>query len=210
MRLDSKLQEFDQDLLVMASRVRKSFSYVLEALVDFDKEKALTVIELDDYVNHDEKTINDTAIETLSLLQPVAKDLRLIIGGIKIANDLERIGDYAKNIARYIIKNNISDAKLNDEIHQVGEQFIHYFDDVMDVLKDKDLKYAYEVAVKDEILDSAIDKIIYRIADKAQKDFSYSVEELNILRNVERAGDHGKNICEHIIYIVKGHHVDFG
>lgn len=210
MRLDDKILEFKNDLLVMATRVRKNYETVFDALLKFDKEKALIVVEMDDYINHDEKSINDLAIEILSLLQPVASDLRLIVGGIKIATDLERIGDYAKNIGRYVIKKDEISESLAISIKAIADQFIEYFDEVIQVLKENDVKSAYSVAIKDEVIDSIINTLLQKFADKNNSEFIYNVEEISLVRNIERAGDHAKNICEHVIYIVKGHHVDFG
>ncbi len=69
-----------------------------------NKERELEIIQADDRINHMEEEINDLAIESLALLAPVASDLRKVIGTIKIATELERIGDYAKNIAKFLIK----------------------------------------------------------------------------------------------------------
>ncbi|WP_159636463.1 phosphate signaling complex protein PhoU [Erysipelothrix anatis] len=210
MRIEDKMVDFESELLEMASRVRKSMSQAIEALNTHDKELALHVIERDDQVNYYDESINDSAIQTLSLMQPVARDLRLLVGGIKIATDLERIGDYAKNIGRFVIKSNVDKEFLNEEITELGNIFLENFDSVIEALKALNVKQAYAAAELDDNLDEAFAKVMMKFVDIAEKEGRFPIETTGILRNIERAGDHAKNICEQIIYIAKGQHVDFG
>ena len=103
-KIDTELALFQDSILSMSDKVRRMYLWALEVLRTGNKEKALAIIELDEFVNNDEEEVNDRGLEVLSLLSPVASDLRIVIAGIKIASDIERIGDYAKNIARYVIK----------------------------------------------------------------------------------------------------------
>ncbi|QIK70170.1 phosphate signaling complex protein PhoU [Erysipelothrix sp. HDW6C] len=210
MRIEDRMIEFESELFDMAARVRRSMALAIEALKEDDKEKALQIIEKDEYINDMDESINDLAIQTLSLMQPVAKDLRLLVGGIKIATDLERIGDYAKNIGRFVVKNHIEKDFLNDEITELGNIFLGNFDEVLNVLKTQDIKKAYEAAELDDNLDQAFKKVMHKFVDDAEKQGKFPIEITAILRNIERAGDHAKNICEQVIYIAKGQHVDFG
>ena len=102
--MDESLAAFQALILQMYRKVKTMHELALDILRSGDKEKALQLIYMDDFVNHLEEEINDQAQTVLALLSPVATDLRKVIAGIKIASDLERIGDYAKNIADYVIK----------------------------------------------------------------------------------------------------------
>ena len=143
-------------------------------------------------------------------MQPVAKDLRLLIGGIKIANDLERIGDYAKNIGRFVIKSKTVDPRFRKEIVNLTNVFLKNFDEVLKVMEKRDVKEAYRVATLDDDLDVEFKAFTHLLADNAEENEGFPFELTTIARNIERAGDHSKNICEQIIYIVKGQHIDFG
>lgn len=210
MRIEERMEEYQEEILEMANRVRKSMDMAIQALISGDKELALEVIERDDHINYADESINDSAVEILSLMQPVAKDLRWLIGGIKIASDLERIGDYSKNIGRFVIKNDYLDTPYDAEIEEIGNIFLENFDAVVDVLKSQDVKQAYIAAEMDDRLDDAFKRIMNRFADDVDAAHRFPLATTGILRNIERAGDHSKNICEQVIYIVKGQHIDFG
>lgn len=208
-KIDTELNLYREQVEIMASRVRKMYVLALEVLETGDKSNALEVIELDEYVNNSNEDINDRAIEVLSLLNPVAKDLRVILAGIKIATDLERIGDYAKNMARFIIKNDKVDESLLEYIKPLGELFLDFYDASIKCFEDLDAEAAFEIPAKDDAIDDAFKKLLIHLETKVE-DVTTLIPTVGMLRNIERAGDHTKNICEHIIYEIKGQHVDFG
>ena len=213
MRLEEELKYYESQLLFMLSKVRQMIQMAQEAIKTNDKEKALNIIEMDDVVNHVDEEINHRASEMLSLLQPVAKDLRAIIAGIKISTDIERIGDYAKNVGRYVIKNDALSENVINLTVKLIDQVLHQLDDLYEALKTSDVKAAYIIPDNDQKVDDAFLEAVTYIEDKIQansKDFKYPVFLISMLRNLERAGDHVKNICESIIYKTKGQHIDFG
>ena len=210
MNIENRMQSFENKLLDMGNLTYQAMEFAMEAFTKQDKVMALDVIEKDDHINYAEEMINDEAIEILTLMQPVAKDLRMLIGGIKIANDLERIGDYAKNIGRFVIRSKFTDSMYQDEILQLTKLFLSNFNQVLEVLDQRDVKEAYRVAALDDDLDFQFDKFVQTLTNGIDESMVYPVEIINIARNLERAGDHSKNICEQIIYTVKGSHIDFG
>jgi phosphate transport system protein len=211
-RIDVEIQLFKDDIFLMSQKVRRMFITAIEILHTGNKEKALSVIELDEYVNNANEEINDKAVEVLSLLAPVASDLRIIIAGIKIATDLERIGDYAKAISRFVIKNDDLDEQLLPYIEVIGEKFIEFYDETIVAYINRDVKLALELPSRDDDIDAAFQKMINYIEQlyDEKKDISHLVPTIGMLRNIERAGDHTKNICEQVIYEVRGQHYDFG
>lgn len=214
MRLEDELIQFESQILFMLKKVRQMFQLAQEALRTHDKEKALSVIEMDDYINHLDEDINHQATEMLSLLQPVAKDLRSIIAGIKISTDIERIGDYAKNVGRYVIKNQSQNSQeLINLTLNVVDHVMHQLDDMYDALENNDADAAYRIPDGDDKIDDAFLKTLVFIEEKIHnnaQEFNYPVRLVTMLRSLERAGDHVKNICESLIYKVKGQHIDFG
>lgn len=210
MRIQIQLDQFESDLLEMGNHTRIAIENAVKAFMSRDTMLALSVIEGDEFINAFEENINNQGIEILTLLQPVAKDLRLIIGGVKIANDLERIGDYAKNIARFVIKSKTVNKTYEDDIFKLAEIFLNHFDALLYILENKNVKEAYKVASLDDVLDTAFEGFMYELSDDSVNKEQFPLEMASIARNLERAGDHSKNVCEQIIYIVNGQHVDFG
>ncbi len=208
-KIDTELSLYREQVKLMAGRVRKMYVLALDVLETGEKDRALSVIELDEYVNNMNEDINDRAIEVLSLLNPVARDLRVILAGIKIATDLERIGDYAKNMARYIIKNEKVEESLLTYIKPMGELFLKFYDDTIDSYCEQDTEKAISIPVQDDKIDAGFKQLLAHLETKGD-DITRLIPTVGMLRNIERAGDHTKNICEHIIYEAKGQHVDFG
>jgi len=211
-KIDTEIEVFKEDIILMSQRVRKMFLTAIEVLHTGNKEKALSVVELDDYVNNANEEINEKAVEVLSLLAPVASDLRIVIAGIKIATDLERIGDYAKAIARFVIKNDDLDANLLNNIDILGDKFIKFFDETMDAYARRDVKLALDLPSRDDEIDAAFKSLINYLEEmyNRHENITNLIPTIGMLRNIERAGDHTKNICENIIYEIKGQHYDFG
>lgn len=211
-KITTELEMFEELVFLMSEKVRRMHAWTTEILKTGDKEKALSIIELDEYVNHDEELINRRALEVLALLAPLASDLRKVIVGIKIATDLERIGDYAKSIARYVIKNEPINEAYLPYVETINSSFLKFYDATMEVYRVKDVKRALELAKLDEEIDSTIAKLYNHLEKDNQdhEDRTNVVAFVSMLRNFERAGDHTKNILEHLIYEVTNQRYDFG
>ncbi len=209
MKLDDQITQLNELILLMAYQVRMMMTTAVQALVKTDHDKALYVVEQDAVLNHYEVEVNEIAIQALSLLQPVAKDLRTLISAIKIANELERIGDYAKNIARYVIKKQVFPNSIEADALDLINIFLAQFEETIEVLKHPDANFAYQTGLKDEILDKRFIELVDKI-ELLPASERISVATIGILRNVERAGDHSKNVCEHIIYRTKSQFIDLG
>lgn len=209
MKLDDQITQLNELILIMAYQVKMMMTTAVDALIKSDQDKALYVVEQDALLNHYEVEVNEIAIQALSLLQPVAKDLRFLISAMKIANELERIGDYAKNIARFVIKKQVLPQSIDEDALSLVNQFLANFDEAIEVLKHPEANLAYQVALKDELLDKRLNQLVEKI-DALPANERVSVATIGILRNVERAGDHTKNVCEHIIYRTKSQFIDLG
>lgn len=104
-KIDKEVEVLEYSVVKMGSRVISMHETLQRLYVSKDRAQALELIKADSFINNMEEEINDIAISVFALLSPVASDLRRVITAIKIASELERIGDYAKNIASYIIRN---------------------------------------------------------------------------------------------------------
>lgn len=211
-KINLELSLFKENILLMSSRVYKMHEDALKALKTSDKDLALSIIESDEYVNNDEESVNRRALEVLALLAPVASDLRIIIAGIKIATDLERMGDYAKNIARFILKN---DPILDEQmilIEEIYHVYLNFLNKVMEAFENKDLDAAFALPKMDEEIDLLIKNLFFKLEEVELNDPNTIrlIPLVGMARNIERAGDHTKNICELIIYETTGQYYDFG
>ena len=213
MKMDESLAAFQALILQMYRKVKTMHELALDILRSGDKEKALQLIYMDDFVNHLEEEINDQAQTVLALLSPVATDLRKVIAGIKIASDLERIGDYAKNIADYVIKKGPAEPPfVGEQAEAIGRLFLAMLDAAMDAYQKEDVAQAYQIPRQDEQINDQFAELSGQIETAVMQgmQLEHVVPLVAMLRNFERAGDHTKNICEHLIYQVKGQHIDFG
>lgn len=210
-KLDDKCKKIKDCVMKMANRVEQMYSLSLEIIESGDTEQALKVIQMDDFVNSAEEEINDLAIEALALLSPVASDLRKVITGIKISSDLERIGDYAKSIAGFVLRNGKLDEEVAAKARQLGDVFLTMIDHAMDSYNKSDAVWAMSIPEEDTEIDRIFDEILTILQDriKKQENVSDLIPIVGMLRNLKRAGEHTKNICEHTIFEVKGQHIEF-
>lgn len=210
-KIDDSLNIYQNTVLEMARKVRMMHVLAMEVMSEGNVEKALSIIKMDDFVNNYEEEINDKAVETLALLAPVATDLRIVIAGIKIASDLERIGDYAKNIAEYVIRHGQVDTVVLQFSQLIVEDFLSMYDHTISAYEAKDAKKAFEIPLEDEKINERFNELVETLDQMVSqnKKIAHLVQMVAMLRNIERSGDHTKNICEHLIYQVKGQHFDF-
>ncbi|SJZ83476.1 phosphate signaling complex protein PhoU [Anaerorhabdus furcosa] len=210
-KLDEKCSLIKECVMKMAKRVEDMYSISLEIMETGNTEAALKVIEMDSFVNSAEEEINDLAIEALCLLSPVASDLRKVITGIKIASDLERIGDYAKSIAGFVVRNGKLNSELASMAKDLGDAFLAMIDHAMDSYNKSDAVWAMSIPEEDAQIDKIYDEIVKYLQDKIRKQEMADdiIPILSMLRNLKRAGEHTKNICEHTIFEVKGQHIEF-
>ena len=213
-RIDGKLSQMEQTLVKIGNRVVGMHECVCEVLAEPNKERELEIISADDRINHMEEEINDLAIESLALLAPVASDLRKVIAAIKIASELERIGDYAKNISKFLIKNDHLTDIVCDYAISMEKDLIGMLEKAMQCMVDQDEEAAFAIPESDHRITQQMKDIREKLLSQNGVDKEQLLDELfeisAMLRNIERDGDHVKNICEYILYMMKGQHYDFG
>lgn len=211
MNLDKTLDALETSVMHMGNKVIAQHELCLEILETKDKERALKIVKTDEFINRYEEDINNQAMEQFALLSPVASDLRRVIAAIKIASELERIGDYAKTLAEFIIKGrDLEEEKLLNHAIKMEEHSIQMLKDAMEAYQNKDLDAAFTIPEQDE----KIDGMLKSFKDKLEVEEHVSLKQafyLSMLfKNMERSGDHTINICEHIVYLCKGIQYDFG
>lgn len=210
MNLDKTLEALETSVKHMGEKVIQQHEKCLLILENKDINMALDIVKNDEFINRYEEDINNQAMTQFALLNPVASDLRRVLVAIKISSELERIGDYAKALASFIIKRrDPEEDELIIHAKVMEQRFIEMLKDAIDAYVHSDVEKAFDVANKDEELD-----MLYReFKDKLQENSSITLKQAfylsGLFRNIERSGDHTINICEHIVYLVKGVQYDF-
>lgn len=210
MKLDQSLENIETSVIHMGELVLKQYNKVIQLLETKDKDIAVYIIKKDEFVNRYEEDINNQAIAQFALLSPVATDLRRVLTAIKIASELERIGDYAKSFASFIVK----DRDIEEE--EVIQLTIDMVRTVVELLKESiqsyeegNLDLAFSIPEKS----SQFDEMTKQFRQTLIKTDTISKKQVvylsGLLRNVTRATDHTVNICEHVVYLKKGIHYDF-
>ncbi|HYF83253.1 MAG TPA: phosphate signaling complex protein PhoU [Clostridia bacterium] len=209
---DQELQDLQVSLLKMSSMVEELLGDSVKALKTQDVELAQKVIKNDDLIDDMEFVVEDKCLKLIALQSPLAKDLRIIATALKIITDLERIADYAVDIAKITIK--LADEKYIKElidIPRMAEIAVKMVKGSIDAYVHLDTEKAREVAKWDDEVDALYKQIFRELLFIMMEDPKTSHQATNFLlisRYLERIGDHVTNICERIIYSVTSEHVD--
>jgi phosphate transport system protein len=204
-----QLSSLKEQLLAMSAKAEERTELAVEALLERDTEKAKLVIAGDAELNHLEMEVERAAVELLALQQPMARDLRFIIGAIKVSNDLERVGDHAVNIAECAIR--LADqpkAKITiPEIEDMARRARKMLGDSLDAFIRADGVLGRKVCREDDVVDSLHDSVFrvlltHMMADP--KTITPALELLLVGRNLERIADIATNIGEDAVYLAEG------
>ena len=187
----------------------------IDAWAERNTALAKRVIATDDRVDALQQEIEEKVITTIARRQPMAVDLREIVGALRISNDLERVGDLAGNVAKRVLL-------LTEEfrIHEVVLQLQHMGDLVRDQLarvlqsyQRRDVALAQEVWRKDQEIDalnSALFRELLTYMMENPRNITFCTHMLFCAKNIERVGDHATNIAETVYYIVEGRQLKEG
>ena len=186
----------------------------VECMLKQDIEGCKKVIKQDDKIDELREYIRDRSIELLVLKQPMARDLRYIYALGFIALELERIGDYAVNIAEETIKI-CQDEYIKDliDIHKMYEECKKMILEVKESLENENADLAREIALQDDKIDSLYNRVqedCLRVMNANPQTINQGVNLLFIGRYLERIGDHITNICEMIIFAINGEMTEIG
>lgn len=209
-QFNAELETIRNRVLAMGGLVEQQVSDALSALVREDTELAEHVIATDMRVNSMEVAIDEECNQVIARRQPAAGDLRLIIAVIKTITDLERMGDQAERIARMAIHLADQDRSRRhnyDDVRAMGNSVIGMVHDALDAFARLDVEAALQVPREDLDVDRQYENIMRQQLTFIMEDprsISRSLDVMWAARALERIGDHSRNICEYIIYLVKG------
>lgn len=208
-QFDSELEDIRNKVLAMGGLVEQQINDAVKSLAAGDVALAEMVINGDVKVNAAEVAIDEECSHIIARRQPAASDLRLVVAVIKTITDLERIGDQAERIARMGIRLADVERPKNDyvEIQNMGSHVAGMVRGALDAFARMDVDSAIDVAKKDLTVDKEYDGIMRQVITFMMEDPRSITRMLDILwtaRAIERIGDHARNICEYVVYLVKG------
>lgn len=206
--LDNELQQLRQDTLKMWRLVISQLEKSSIALMNIDKDLAREVVSIEHMVNAYELKIDESCEDILALFTPVAVNLRFLLAILKMNTNLERTGDIAEGIAKFVIDmQRNSDTEILDiaRVTEMFEQAILITTEVMEAFEKEDTEIARRVFEKDELLDEINNQAASVIANYVKNQtnankIEHALYVLSTIRKLERVGDQAKNIAEEIIF----------
>lgn len=205
---DEELQQLNNTIIEMAGLTEAQLNSAITALVNRDSELAYRIIDDDDRIDELNYEIDTQAMQLLALRQPMALDPRNVVAALKISADLERIADYATNMARRTIP--LIETDTVGPIHvipRMGRLVTAMMKDVIDAYIAHDADKAHEIwsadAEVDEMYVSLFRELLTYMMEDARR-ITPCTHVLFIAKNIERMGDHVTNICETIHFLVHG------
>jgi len=206
---DRELDTLERRIAEMGGIAEKMVIDAMDALANADTVLAHQVVATDPRLDALQREIEDMTVMTIARRQPVAVDLRELIGAIRIAGDLERVGDLAKNIAKRTVKLG-AEARVPRAIiglKHMNEVANELLKDVLDAYAQRDAERAREVWERDIDLDALEDSVFRDLLTHMMEDprnISFCAHLLFCSKNIERIGDHATNIAETVVYLVTG------
>jgi phosphate transport system protein len=209
---DQEINLLTRKILEMGGVVEHQIARSIDALVTRNTEEAAEVIARDDQVDRIEEEIDQHAIRLLATRQPMAFDLRLIAMAMKISNDLERIGDYATNIAsrceRLAALPPVKPLHGIPRMAQIAQEMVK---DILDAYVERDADKAIAVWHRDNEVDDMYTSLVRELLTYMLEDprnISACLDLTFVAKNLERIGDHTTNIAEKIHYMIHGQRIN--
>jgi phosphate transport system protein len=206
---DEDLRELASDVIAMAEQTARQLANAADALVTGNAALAREVRAADTAIDVMQQEIETKAIETIATRQPMAIDLREIIGALRIATDLERIGDLAANVAKraeQIGKQSLG-SEISVQLRQMTQRVSEQLQSVIHSYQYRDADEAIEVWNSDESIDALHNTTFAQLLTYMMEDPGNITLGMHILfcaKNIERIGDHITNIAESVHYILQG------
>ncbi|SDG77523.1 phosphate signaling complex protein PhoU [Roseospirillum parvum] len=205
---DDELRKLNNTISRMGGLAETQLTQALKALSQRDSDLASRVVSQDAQIDQHDQEVQNLVVRLLALRQPMADDLRLIVGALKVSADLERIGDYAANVAkRTMVINQIPPVKAAGPIPLMGRLVQELIKDVLDAYVERDEDKALDVWRRDEEVDEmhtslTREFITYMMEDP--RNITSCTHLMFIIKNIERIGDHATNIAETVHFTVSG------
>jgi len=206
---EDELTDLARAISEMGGMVEAAISAAINALLKLDHETAKQIIAADKAVDEMQRKIDETAVSMIARRQPMAADLRMIISSVHVANDLERIGDMAKSIARRTLQ--IDGNKLAPQfyngVRHMTDLILNQIKDALDSFANRDTAAAIAVCERDDEVDALYMSLFRELLTYMMEDPRNITQCTNLLfcgKSLERTGDHATNIAEAAYYLETG------
>ena len=206
---DSDLQELGRKVAEMGGLAEKQIADAVAAIARHDVALASVVVASDARIDAMQREIEEKAILTIARRQPMAVDLREIVGALRVSNDLERIGDLAKNIGKRVmaLDSDLSTPQVMRGFERMANLALAQLKQVLDAYAARDLPAALAVWKGDEEIDAMCTSLFrelltYMIEDP--RNITVCIHVMFCAKNIERMGDHATNIAETVYYVIEG------
>ncbi|MGP1394101.1 MAG: phosphate signaling complex protein PhoU [Inquilinaceae bacterium] len=205
---DQELDKLKRSIVQMGGLAESQLEASIQCIVKRDGDLATKTVEADKKIDAYEQEVDAEAVRMLALRQPMASDLREIVSALKIASDLERIGDYAANVAkRAMVLAQVPAVRPISTVPLMGKLAQEIIKDVLDAYADRDLQKALDGWQRDEEIDDLYtslfrETLTYMMEDP--RNITPCTHLLFVAKNIERIGDHATNIAEIIHFLITG------
>jgi phosphate transport system protein len=205
---DRALQELEDELLTLGSMVEQAITDSVASLKAQDREEAERLIEQDRELNEKRYALEAKALTLIATQQPAAGDLRTIAAVLSLASELERIGDYAKGIARITLM--VGDEPLLKpliDVPRMAEKTRDMLDRALQAFSDRDMDLARAIPQEDDEVDGLYNQVYRELLTHIManpRTIDQATYLLWVAHNLERAADRVTNICERVIFTVSG------
>ena len=206
---DTDLQEITRRVAEMGGIAERQIADSVQALVERDVALGERVIAVDPTIDVLQRDVEEKAILTIARRQPMAIDLRDIVGAMRVANDLERIGDHAKHIGKRVVAldGDFYPQKLIRGVEHMSTLVLAQLKQVLDAYASRDVQSALAVWNGDEEVDSMCTSLFRELLTYMMEDprnITFCMHLMFCAKDIERMGDHATNIAETVYYMVEG------
>jgi phosphate transport system protein len=206
---DTELQDLTRVVVEMGGLAERQIVNALEALEKHDTALAQRVIADDAKIDALQREVEEKAILTIARRQPMAVDLREVVGALRLSNDLERVGDLAKNIAKRVgaLDTDFQPQQVMRGVEHMTDLVLTQLKEVLDSFAHRDIAKALAVWRGDEEIDAVNNSLFRELLTYMMEDprnITFCTHLLFCAKNIERMGDHATNIAETVYYIVEG------
>ena len=204
---NEELDRLEAMVMELGCLTQEQLEWALDAADKSDLDLAARIPAREPQANRLEHEIDEFAIRLLALRQPVANDLRAVLSALRIANELERVCDYAADLAERLITLQARDGEPMRTLVSIGRFAVIMLKDAMQAYAAKNDHQAEEVWSRDKELDKRYTDLFRQLLSYMMEDarrISVSTQMLFMSRDIERAGDRATNIAENVCYLVRG------
>jgi phosphate transport system protein len=206
---DADLQEITRKVAEMGGLAERQIADAMQALTERDTDLAERVIATDPTIDAMQHDVEDKAILTIARRQPMAVDLREIVGAMRVANDLERIGDHAKHIGKRVVALDLDlhPQRLIRGVEHMASLVLALLKQVLDAYASRDLTTALAVWNGDEEVDALCTALYRELLTYMMEDprnITFCMHLMFCAKDIERIGDHATNIAETVYYMIEG------